>query len=75
MPISSAIESVDAGDNLLHVVLVVANSHRVAVEVVSAGGVPIAVACSQDDCLTCTAREAKCPTRISVDATISSHFA
>ena len=51
MPVSPAIESIDAGDNPLHVVLVVANSHRVAVEVVSAGGVAVAIACTQNDCL------------------------
>lgn len=47
LPVGATIEGVDPGDDPLHVVLVVAHSHRVTVEVISAGGIPVAVACMQ----------------------------
>ena len=45
IPVGSAIEGVDAGDDPPHVVLVIAHCHWVAVEVVSARRISIAVAC------------------------------
>jgi len=47
LPVGSAIEGVDAGDNPLYVVLVVAHCHRITVKVISAGGITIAVACTK----------------------------
>ena len=46
VPVGSAVEGVDAGDDPPDMVLVVAHRHWVAVEVVSAGRVSIAVACT-----------------------------
>ncbi len=44
LPVGAAIEGVDPRDYPLHMVLVVAHSNRVTIEVISAGRIPIAIA-------------------------------
>jgi hypothetical protein len=45
VPVQALIEGVHAVDELLHVVLVVSNSHRVTVEVIPTCDIAIAVTC------------------------------